>query len=302
MRNKAGLNLETSFKASDQAADMGQSELCWTANVFVFLLLLPGILGWGREGHYAVCKIAEGYLTEDALSMVRELLPASAEGDLAAVCSWADELRENHDYHWSSVLHFVDTPDFFCNYNCSRDCHDSHRHKGRCVTAAIYNYTMQLESAYKEITSEVRYNLTEALMFLSHFIGDVHQPLHVGFVGDLGGNLIKVGWYQRSTNLHHVWDTMIIESALKRFYHSNLMLMIQAIQSNISDEWHNEVSAWRNCTGNHTACPNPIRKLDGACDRNELALFMSPRLQAAKYNMLLRLETAIFFRLEGEDE
>lgn len=45
-----------------------------------------------------------------------------------------------------------------------------------------------------------------------------------------------------------------------------------------------------------------IRKLDGACDRNELALFMSPRLQAAKYNMLLRLETAIFFRLEGEDE
>lgn len=38
---------------------MGQSELCWTANVFVFLLLLPGILGWGREGHYAVCKIAE---------------------------------------------------------------------------------------------------------------------------------------------------------------------------------------------------------------------------------------------------
>lgn len=51
--------------------------------------------------------------------MVRELLPASAEGDLAAVCSWADELRENHDYHWSSVLHFVDTPDFFCNYNCS---------------------------------------------------------------------------------------------------------------------------------------------------------------------------------------
>lgn len=81
------------------------------------------------------------------------------------------------------------------------DCHDTHGHKGRCVTAAIYNYTMQLESAHKEITSEIRCkhrrwltlclytfrtnvifvhmifsdNLTEALMFLSHFIGDVHQ-------------------------------------------------------------------------------------------------------------------------------
>ncbi|KAG7033893.1 Endonuclease 4, partial [Cucurbita argyrosperma subsp. argyrosperma] len=54
-----------------------------------------------------------------------------------------------------------------------------------------------------------------------------------------------------------VWDNMIIESALKTFYHSNLTLMIQAIQTNISGEWYNDVSAWRNCALNHTACPNP---------------------------------------------
>lgn len=51
--------------------------------------------------------------------MVKELLPASAEGDLAAVCSWPDEIRRKAHYHWSSVLHYVDTPDFFCNYNYS---------------------------------------------------------------------------------------------------------------------------------------------------------------------------------------
>ncbi|KAG6603716.1 Endonuclease 4, partial [Cucurbita argyrosperma subsp. sororia] len=236
---------------------MGQSELCLIAKAFAFLLLVPGILGWGKEGHYLICKIAEGYFTEDTLSMVKELLPASAEGDLAAVCSWPDEIRWKAHYRWSSALHYVDTPDFFCNYNYSRDCHDTHGHKGRCVTAAIYNYTGQLESAYKEMTSGIRYNLTEALMFLSHFIGDVHQPLHVGFVGDLGGNSITVRWYRRKTNLHHVWDNMIIESALKTFYHSNLTLMIQAIQTNISGEWYNDVSAWRNCALNHTACPNP---------------------------------------------
>ncbi|KAG7033894.1 Endonuclease 4 [Cucurbita argyrosperma subsp. argyrosperma] len=154
---------------------MGQSELCLIAKAFAFLLLVPGILGWGKEGHYLICKIAEGYFTEDTLSMVKELLPASAEGDLAAVCSWPDEIRWKAHYRWSSALHYVDTPDFFCNYNYSRDCHDTHGHKGRCVTAAIYNYTGQLESAYKEMTSGIRYNLTEALMFLSHFIGDVHQ-------------------------------------------------------------------------------------------------------------------------------
>lgn len=47
-------------------------------------------------------------------------------------------------------------------------------------------------------------NLTQALMFLSHFMGDVHQPLHVGFTTDAGGNSITVYWYNVKTNLHSV--------------------------------------------------------------------------------------------------
>jgi len=62
----------------------------------------------------------QGYLSEDALFAVKQLLPDSAEGDLAAVCSWADEVRFNYHYRWSSALHYVDTPDFKCNYEyCS---------------------------------------------------------------------------------------------------------------------------------------------------------------------------------------
>lgn len=41
-------------------------------------------------------------------------------------------------------------------------------------------------------------------MFLAHFVGDVHQPLHVGFQDDEGGNTIIIHWYRRKTNLHHV--------------------------------------------------------------------------------------------------
>lgn len=60
----------------------------------------------------------QGYLTEDALAAVKKLLPDSAEGELAAVCSWPDEIRFH--LHWSSPLHYVDTPDFKCNYEyCS---------------------------------------------------------------------------------------------------------------------------------------------------------------------------------------
>ncbi|KAI5656983.1 hypothetical protein M9H77_25776 [Catharanthus roseus] len=222
---------------------------------FVVLLLFPGIFGWGKEGHYAICKIAQGFLSEDAEMGVKELLPDHAEGELANVCSWADEVRHHYHYRWSSPLHYVDTPDFRCNYRYCRDCHDSAGHKDRCVTGAIYNYTMQLTSVFHSSDSEIKYNLTEALMFLSHFVGDVHQPLHVGFLGDEGGNTIIVRWYRRKTNLHHVWDNMIIESALKTFYNSDLMTMIQAIQQNITDGWFSGISSGENCST--IVCPDP---------------------------------------------
>ncbi|GMN50888.1 hypothetical protein TIFTF001_020052 [Ficus carica] len=204
---------------------MNRSGLWLTWAELVFLVLVPGILGWGKEGHYTACKIAEGYLTEEAFAAVQRLLPDSAEGDLASVCSWADEIRFH--YWWSRPLHYVDTPDFRCNYEFLRDCHDSYGHEGRCVTAAIFNYTRQL-SMYHNSVLESSYNLTEALMFLSHFIGDVHQ----------------------------VWDTMIIESALKTFYDKDLTNMIQALQQNLTNAWLNDASSWANCAKNETVCPN----------------------------------------------
>ncbi|KAL8460334.1 hypothetical protein ACS0TY_032033 [Phlomoides rotata] len=232
---------------------MGAFERWWIVGMIVFLEVIPTTHGWGKDGHYAICKIAESYLTEDTLTAVKALLPDHAEGDLAAVCSWADEVRWH--YRWSRPLHYVDTPDFRCNYNYCRDCHDTVGRKDRCVTGAIYNYTMQLMPVHNDLgLSKMKYNLTEALMFLSHFIGDVHQPLHVGFLGDEGGNTITVRWYRRKTNLHHVWDNMIIESALKTFYNKDLSALIQSIQNNITDSFI-DTSSWKNC--NHTVCPDP---------------------------------------------
>ncbi|XP_077243269.1 endonuclease 4-like isoform X2 [Tasmannia lanceolata] len=224
--------------------------------VLVLLQLLSRILAWGKEGHYATCKIAEGLLTEDAASAVKMLLPDYAEGDLAAVCSWPDEIRHNFKWHWTGPLHYIDTPDFKCNYDYCRDCHDLARNKDRCVAGAIYNYSTQL-TTYQDFRSELKYNLTEALLFLSHFMGDIHQPLHVGFTGDEGGNTIVIRWFRRKTNLHHVWDNMIIESAMKEFYDSDISVMIQSIQKNILEGWSADIQSWENCVSNHTVCPDP---------------------------------------------
>ncbi|XP_020521110.1 endonuclease 4-like isoform X1 [Amborella trichopoda] len=226
---------------------------CWLLGL---LASFPRVLAWGKDGHYATCKIAEGLLAEDAALAVKKLLPEYANGDLASLCSWPDEIRHFHQWRWSSPLHYIDTPDFKCNYEYSRDCHDFTGNEGRCVAGAIYNYTAQL-TTFADPASEGKYNLTEALLFLSHFMGDIHQPLHVGFTGDEGGNTIIVRWFKRKSNLHHIWDNMIIETAIKDYYDSDLLLMIQSMERNITEDWSADIASWRNCNFNQMVCPNP---------------------------------------------
>ncbi|KAF8780023.1 hypothetical protein HU200_001988 [Digitaria exilis] len=156
--------------------------------------------GWGVDGHLMVCQIAQGRLSDAAAAAVKDLLPSYAGNNLNSLCSWADDVKFR--YHWSSPLHYIDTPDGLCTYSYDRDCKDEDGVKGRCVAGAINNYTSQLLTYGR--SSAPQYNLTQALLFLSHFMGDIHQPLHVGFTSDRGGNTIDVHWYTRKTVLHHV--------------------------------------------------------------------------------------------------
>ncbi|KAM3269561.1 endonuclease 2 [Capsicum chacoense] len=251
------------------------------AMVFV-LFLVPVVHGWGLDGHYSVCKIAQSRLTKAAAKAVEELLPHSANGDLASVCIWADRVKFR--YHWSSPLHYIDTPDKLCTYQYSRshgfkpwkqplaemqgDCKDEDGVADRCVAGAINNYTNQLLTYNKGSDQASTYNLTEALLFLSHFIGDIHQPLHVGFTSDRGGNTIDVHWYRRKAVLHHVWDTNIIETAEERYDDSNVDELVDALQKNITTGWADQVDSWESCSGNKTACPDIYASegIKAACD------------------------------------
>ncbi|KAK5842087.1 Nuclease S1 [Gossypium arboreum] len=230
----------------------------------LMLVTLPPIYGWGTDGHSIICKIAQTRLTEEAADAVKQLLPKWAEDDLGSVCSWADEVKFR--YRWSSPLHFINTPET-CSYQYKRDCKDEDGEAGRCVAGAINNYTSQLLT-YNSAADKAEYNLTESLLFLVHFMGDIHQPLHVGFASDKGGNTIVVHWYKTKQVLHHVWDTNIIETAEERFYNSNVDDMVDAIQQNITNEWADQVKRWETCSLNKTACPDIYASegIKAACD------------------------------------
>ncbi|KAA8532699.1 hypothetical protein F0562_032732 [Nyssa sinensis] len=231
---------------------------------FVSLLFVcPVVHGWGVDGHHTICRIAQPRLSEAAADAVKQLLPDSADNDLGSVCSWADRVKFH--YHWSSALHYIDTPDNLCTYLYNRDCKDENGVKGRCVAGAINNYTNQL---FSYGNTDIQYNLTEALLFLSHFMGDIHQPLHVGFTSDKGGNTIDVHWYTRKSVLHHVWDDNIIDTAEERFYDSNVDELVNAIQKNITTEWADRIKTWETCSGNKTTCPDTYasESIRAACD------------------------------------
>ncbi|GJN05936.1 hypothetical protein PR202_ga23614 [Eleusine coracana subsp. coracana] len=213
--------------------------------VLLVASLSPRADAWGKEGH-----IMQKYLSEKAAAAVQDLLPASAGGELSAVCPWADEVRWH--YHWSSPLHYANTPEV-CGFKFSRDCHNSRGQQGMCVVGAINNYTDQL---YSYGDSKSSYNLTESLMFLAHFVGDVHQPLHVGYEKDEGGNTIALRWYRRKTNLHHVWDVSIIDTAIKDFYNKSMDTMVETLKLNLTIGWSDDISHWENCENKKATCAN----------------------------------------------
>ncbi|KAL6206943.1 hypothetical protein ACLB2K_024188 [Fragaria x ananassa] len=219
---------------------------------FVLLLafvciLIPKAQGWSKEGHIMTCRIAQVLLEPEAAEAVENLLPHDVNGDLSALCVWPDQIRHWYRYRWTSPLHFIDTPDNACNFEYSRDCHDQHGSKDMCVAGAVQNFTSQLLH-YTEGTSDRRYNMTEALLFLSHFMGDLHQPMHVGFTSDEGGNTIDLRWYKHKSNLHHVWDREIIMQALHDYYDKDMELLLQDIQGNITvGVWSDDVTSWGHC-------------------------------------------------------
>jgi hypothetical protein len=49
----------------------------------------------------------------------------------------------------------------------------------------------------------------EALLFLAHFVGDLHQPMHTGLAEDRGGNDVAVTFFGFPTNLHALWDVYL---------------------------------------------------------------------------------------------
>ncbi|GAN00276.1 endonuclease [alpha proteobacterium U9-1i] len=178
----------------------------------VLLALVPSAqpaFAWGASGHSIVAEIAQRRLTPRAADRVADLLGRGVS--LASIASWADDVRDQRPYGYN--WHFVSIPNAEAAFDPARDCRT--QSGGDCVLGELARLQHELRCS---TNPTIR---MEALRYIVHFIGDMHQPLHT-FGEARGGNDIPVSVDIRATvcrngcpvqqsNLHSVWDTLLIE-------------------------------------------------------------------------------------------
>jgi len=188
--------------------------------LLVLLFWPTAAQAWGCKGHQTVALIAEKHLTPEARQWVLKLLSENpidpklsrycggASRDLMADAStWADDVRgERKNGPW----HYIDIP-----RGSKRGPLEPFCGQEGCVTRAISEQLAILKDPKADAVKRA-----EALRYIIHFVGDLHQPLHTVTNADEGGNCVPVKYFRRgphehnysfSPNLHSIWDTAILE-------------------------------------------------------------------------------------------
>jgi len=158
---------------------------------------------WSVGGHDIVCEIAFQRLTDEARTMVFEIREHDPEPSetFYRSCAWPDSSRyadhkATYEYHFMNVVD-PDADEMVMQRDCAN--YD-------CVQLAVVRYA-RYTSVDPGNSDSMRVRRANALKFVSHFVGDMHQPVHVGYAHDRGANDITVDFFdEEDQRLHAVWD------------------------------------------------------------------------------------------------
>ncbi len=176
--------------------------------------------GWGQNGHRITAEIAERNLNPKALAAIRAF---TGDESLAELSTWADDIRSDGTWDFAQPWHYISIDDDETWDDYERVPEDEGDvlsilerlekilrdpdAKTVTLTGIIQGRGSKLRIVQKKEVSK-----RDVLALYIHFVGDIHQPLHVGRRDDLGGNKIQVEWFKEETTLHRLWDEQLIES------------------------------------------------------------------------------------------
>jgi nuclease S1 len=213
--------------------------------VLLMVAALPArALAWGTIGHRVIGEVAQHHLSPAAAMRIQRALHGRT---LADVANWADELRDDTRYDKLKRLHFATVRDGIAHYA------DSQKDPCGDVIAAVQALTNFLRTgqqssldAIKAFTQTVDATCNPvvtppideaaAIALLVHFIGDIHQPLHIGGATDSGGNAVKVHWMSTSdSNLHSIWDSEMLR--VEELSYTEFAAFLDHAPSGQRDQW-----------------------------------------------------------------
>ena len=151
---------------------------------------------WGKTGHRATAEIAEKHLNTKAKKAIDDLLNGHG---LAFVANYADDIKSDPAYRQYGPWHYVNIHPDAAKYLKEEASEDGDLVQAirKCKEVLKDNNATREEKQFH-------------LKMLVHFLGDLHQPFHVGHASDKGGNDIQVRWFNDGSNIHRVWDSEMI--------------------------------------------------------------------------------------------
>lgn len=183
------------------------------AGLLVLFLPLAPVQAYWEYGHETVAQIAEGNISPKARANLQRLLraapllgtPKCPLRNIKDVSVWADCIKGDQvRWGYTSSWHYQNV-DICKPFDLKSACAG-----GNCVSAQIDRSFALLKD--RSLPANVR---LEALAFLVHFVGDLHQPLHAGDHNDRGGNDLKASYgVMPGYNLHSVWDGLLADRAI----------------------------------------------------------------------------------------
>ena len=159
--------------------------------------------GWGQKGHDTVAYIAECHLSPEAKASAEKLLDGKS---IVYYANWLDNASHTPEYAYTKTWHYKNI-----------DADETYESAKPAPTGDIVK-ALNEQIAILGDTLRNKEERALALKMVVHFMGDIHQPMHLGHLSDLGGNRHFVTYFRSKSNLHTVWDSKLVESAHKWGY------------------------------------------------------------------------------------
>jgi hypothetical protein len=211
---------------------------CLLFTVAAFVSSSGNALAWGDKAHEVICEIAFRLAQPATQAEIQRLIfsdPGAAYPDFSESCVYPDHPFPSK-FRIRKFEHFINLPRD-SNGLQSDECPTI----DPCVLTAIYDDTKMLSSRTEPDAKRL-----VSLESLGHWVGDIHQPLHVSFQDDRGGNTPRNITGCRS-NLHAVWDTCLVEDVVGRDVSRAAVILMKTVTPEMRQQWVNSTAKdWAN--------------------------------------------------------